>query len=125
MPILDDFLSHSIATLERALEIRKRIDQLNEKLKEFAGPKSISLGAIQIGAGKPASKKGRGKMSSEGRARIAAAQRARWAKQKGTEASALKETPKAKKKRGGLSAEGRARIAEAQRRRWAKANKGR
>ena len=52
-------------------------------------------------------------MSAAGRAKIAAAARARWAK---VHASARKP---AKKKRG-ISAAGRARIAAAQRARWAK-----
>jgi len=70
-------------------------------------------------------------MSPEARERIAAAQRARWAKAKGGASSASVATGAEKKsgpsKSGGrkgkkrtMSAEGRARIAEAARRRWAK-----
>jgi hypothetical protein len=54
-------------------------------------------------------------MSAEGRARIAAAQRARWAKVKGKQANAT--TPVKKRK---LSAAALARIRAAQKARWAK-----
>jgi hypothetical protein len=57
----------------------------------------------------------RGTMSAEGRARIAAAQRARWAKVKGKKARAT--TPVKKRK---LSAAALARIRAAQKARWAK-----
>jgi hypothetical protein len=65
--------------------------------------------------GSPASwaaNNGRRGMSEEGRARIAAAQRARWAKQKGPDG--------ARKAKRRMSAEGRARIAAAARARWAR-----
>lgn len=66
-------------------------------------------------------------MSAEGRARIAAATRKRWADKRAAEAG-LKNAP-AKRKHGRkryISPEGRARIAEAARQMWAarkKANK--
>ncbi len=116
MSSLDAFLNHPIETLERALHIRKQIDQLNELLRELFGPTPVSLAGVQTNAprkrGRPrkmnvipaealnsgeamdewspgeevakAKKKKKRKMSAEARERIAAAQRARWAKQKGT-----------------------------------------
>jgi hypothetical protein len=57
----------------------------------------------------------RRKMSAAGRARIAEAQRQRWAKVKGKTKSAS-----VAPKRRTMSAAGRARIAAAQRARWAK-----
>ena len=57
----------------------------------------------------------RGKMSAKGRARIAAAQRARWAKVRGQQ----KVVPIAKPKRK-MSVSARRKIAAAQRARWAK-----
>ena len=54
-------------------------------------------------------------MSAVGRARIAAAQKARWAKVKGDKVEA------APKKRRKMSAAGRARMAAAAKARWAKA----
>jgi hypothetical protein len=57
------------------------------------------------------------KMSAAGRARIAAAQKARWAKVKGRK-SVAKPVKKARRK---MSAAGRAKIAAAARARWKKA----
>jgi hypothetical protein len=63
-------------------------------------------------------------LSAEGRARIAAAQKARWAKVKGTTVAAPA-APKAGKRKAkrNLSPEARARIVAAVKRRWAKAKK--
>jgi len=75
-------------------------------------------------AGKPGRRK-RG-LSAEGRARIAAAQKARWAKSKGDSAEESSvEAPKASKgrKKRNLSPEARARIVAAVKRRWAKSKK--
>jgi len=148
MSALEAFLNHPIEMLERALHIRKQIDQLNETLKELFGPTSISLGAMQTSlTDVPKKRRGRPrkvsledgiesrdglfagmtkkkrKMSAAGRAKIAAAQRARWAKAKsshgpltavampGTEGTTAK--PARKKKRN-LSPEARNRIVAAQ-----------
>lgn len=59
-----------------------------------------------------------GKISAAGRARIAAAQRARWAKVKG------KSGERATAKKRSMSSAARNRIAAAQRARWAKARAG-
>lgn len=102
MSSLEAFLNHPIETLERALQIRKEIDQLNEVLKELFGPTPVSLAGIQTNApkkrGRPRkvqvdelspdaaelkAKRKKRKMSAAGREKIAAAQRARWAKAKG------------------------------------------
>ena len=67
-------------------------------------------------------------MSAEGRARIAAAAKARWAKIKGTSGSSdasPKAAPKAAAgRRNGLTPEGRARLAAAMKARWADRKKG-
>ncbi len=57
-----------------------------------------------------------GKISAAGRARIAAAQRARWAKAKGTTSGNVSNMPKKRT----MSAAARKKIAAAQRARWAK-----
>ena len=145
MPTLEDFLHHPIATLEKALHLRKQIDQLNEALKELFGPSPVSLGGMQTSApkkrGRPrkesavvdagnevgnglvgAGQKKKRTMSAQAKAKIAAAQRARWAKSKGTATPAP--VAKVKKKKGGISPEGLARIKAAQKLRWAKFRKG-
>jgi hypothetical protein len=118
MSTLDQFLNHPIETLERALHIRRQIDQLNEALKELFGPTPISMAALNIMQPK---RRGRRKMSAAARAKIAAAQRARWAKSKISHGPLTAVAiPAPKPKKGGMSAAGRARIAAAQKKRWAK-----
>jgi len=52
MSTLEQFLNHPIETLERALHIRRRIDQLNEVLKELLGPSPVSLAGLPVNAPK-------------------------------------------------------------------------
>ena len=71
-------------------------------------------------------KKRRGGMSAEGRARVAAAQKARWLNVHAAEAVSPKveaAAPKAKKKKRTISPAHRALIAAAQRARWARCSK--
>ena len=141
MPNLEAFLNHPIETLEKALHIRKQIDQLNEMLKELFGPSPVSLGGVQTNAprkrGRPrkvtaivdtrsegetgpvaGGPKKKRKMSAAAKAKIAAAQRTRWAKAKSSHgpltAVVLEPSKVPRKKKRGMSAEGRARIAAAQ-----------
>ena len=97
--------------LIRAAKIKEQIDALNQQLNSILG------GSASV----PATKAPKGGMSAAGRARIAAAQKARWAKihsaKGGTQAG--KPVMPAKRK-GGMTAAGRARIIAAQKARWAK-----
>jgi hypothetical protein len=95
--------------LRRAIAIKERIEALQMQLDNL-------FGALAPAAAPVVPKKRR--MSAAGRARIAAVQRARWAKQKKAQGLATKP---ARKRRGKLSPEGRARIVAAQKARWAKA----
>ena len=83
--------------------MKQQIEKLSAKLETLAGGSSAPVG-------RPPKKKWT--MSASARAKIAAAQRARWAKAKGA-------AKPAKKKRT-MSAAGRAKIAAAQKARWAK-----
>jgi hypothetical protein len=121
MSTLQDFLNHPIESLERALHIRKQISALEKALQEVMG----SSPAPVVAKDAAPKRRGRRKMSAEARAKIANAQRLRWAKSKGLEsgtlAGPLEAAPVAKTKRKrGMSAAGRARIAAAQKLRWAK-----
>jgi hypothetical protein len=114
--------SPSLSQLHRALKIQERIDELEAELKEVLSA-GASTTSFHVGNGETPpratkAKKKKSGMSPEGRARIAAAQRARWAKARGEKAS----TPAASapKKRRKMSAAARAKIAAAQKRRWAK-----
>jgi hypothetical protein len=82
--------------------LHQQLSGLNAALEAFAG--------VYRGGIKP-----RRKLSAKGRARIAAAQKARWAKVKGQQ----KVVPITKPKRT-MSASARRKIAAAQRARWAK-----
>ena len=104
---------------------------LAEKSKLEARLDAINRALTSVGKGLPAASipalKTKKKMSAAGRARIVAAQKARWAKIKAkitTSAKskvAAKPAAKAKKK---MSAAGRARIIAAQKARWAKVKAG-
>ena len=109
--------SLSVAELKRAIAIKEQIESLEKQLTSVLGGKAStpSVGST------PKKKR---TMSAAARARIAAAQRARWAKQKQSKAAprkaaaAAKAAPKAKRK---LSPAARARIAKLTKARWAKA----
>ena len=116
MSSLNDFLNHPIETLERALHIRKQIDRLNEALTELFGPAPISLAGVQTEVPK---RKGKRTMSAAGRARVAAAQPARWAKVKGSEPAVTAKAPMLKPK-GRFSAAHRAKLAASAKARWAR-----
>jgi hypothetical protein len=87
--------------------VQHQLSGLNAALEAFA---AIYRGNTET--------KPRRKMSAKGRASIAAAQRARWAKVNGQ-----KVVPIAKPKRT-MSASARRKIAAAQRARWAKVKRG-
>ena len=87
-------------------KLARQLSGLNAALAAFAGAYGVRDGA------KPPRRR---KLSATGLANIRAAQKARWAKQKGTSPDGSKSAPKRR-----ISAAGRARIAAAARGRWAK-----
>jgi hypothetical protein len=117
------FWDHPITTLEKAINIRKQIEALKSTLADIVGSSTPAVHQILQGnGGMPIpfrkSKDGRkGKRSAAARAKMAAAQKARWAKIRG-ESTPAASSPK--KKRRTMSPEARAKIAAAQRARWAK-----
>ena len=87
-------------------KVARQLKGLNAALAAFAG-------SYTDGASRP---RRRRKLSAQGLANIRAAQKARWAKQRGASADGgSRNTPKRR-----ISAAGRARIAAAARARWAK-----
>lgn len=103
----------TVQQLRQAADLKEKITALEKQLSQLVGSPA------QPAAAKPAAVKApkkTGGMSAAGKARIAAAQKARWAKVKAAKPVA---TP-APKKKGGMSAAGRARIAAAAKARWAK-----
>jgi hypothetical protein len=91
----------SVQQLRRVINLKEKIEALENKLNQLAGS------TAKPDAEAP---KKRRKMSAAARRKIGAAQKARWAKQKGIK-------PAAKRK---ISAAGIARIKAAQKARWAK-----
>jgi hypothetical protein len=94
----------TVKQLRKLIAIKEKIETLQDKIQSIAGG----------GSSDPYKRRGRRNMSRAARTAIAAAQRARWAKVKG---SRRKAAPKKHRK---VSAAGRARMAAAARARWAK-----
>jgi len=97
----------SAEQLRRAAQIKEQITELYEELSQIGESSGPSTDGRK--------RRGRRRMSAAGRAAIAAAQRARWAKQKSKPGAA----PKRRRRR--MSAAARAKIAAAAKARWAKA----
>lgn len=104
-----DILNLTPAQLKHAADIKEQIAALEEELKAIIGGSN--------GAPSP-SRSRRNNVSAAGRARIAAAQRARWAKFRGGKGEPKKG---AATKTRTMSASAKAKIAAAARARWAKA----
>lgn len=130
------FWDHPIDKLEEALNLKKQIHALQEKLSSLFGsdddePKEpkrrpgftpVSPMAKKARAGKG----GRRTMSAEARERIAAAQRARWAKSKDSADSgtaSVKSSRPGKKGKRTMSPETKAKMAAAMKARWAAAKR--
>jgi hypothetical protein len=103
---MSNLLSLTTKQLRHAADLKEKIEALNTELASILGaPASVSVKAPK--------KRG---MSAAGRAAVAAAQKARWAKIKGAKPAA-----KAPAKKRKMSAAGRARISAVAKARWAKA----
>ena len=111
---MSNLLSLTSSQLNQAARLKDRITDLEKQLAGILGSSAPAASKA------PAAKRGRKKMSAAGRAKIAAAQKARWAKINAGKPAKAAAKPAAKKKRT-MSAAGRARIAAAARARWAKA----
>jgi len=118
----------SIDQLKRAIAIRERMEALQQEHDGIMGgsssgkrrgrpPKAASVASPDI---KVDGRKG--KRSAATRAKMKAAQQARWAAKKGAEATpaATQALKSPRKKRRTMSPEARAKIAAAQKARWAK-----
>jgi hypothetical protein len=111
MPVYTGFTMSNLSSLTSA-QLKHAAD-LKDKISKLEKQLSAILGSANTSA--PSSTTKKSKMSAAARAKIAAAQKARWAKVKKSVAK-----PVAKKK-SGISAAGRAKIAAAAKARWAKA----
>jgi len=98
------------AQLRHAADLKEKIESLQNELNELHGAPAVA--APTEAPAKP----GRRKISAAGIAKIRAAQKARWAKVKGT-TETVKPATKGRRK---MSPAARAKIAAAARARWAK-----
>ena len=122
----NSFWDHPIATIEKAIGLRKQIEALQASLAGILGGAKQHVSAhlsAPVGAQRVDGRKG--KRSPAARAKMAAAQKARWAKKRGAsvETAPAAAAEKAPKKKRTMSPEARAKIAAAQRARWAKQKK--
>src|ERR1039457_6355327 len=116
----------SSSQLRQAADLKEKISALENELSQLLGSTSQPMAVKSAAAATP---KKKGGMSAAGRARIVAAQKARWAKVKGakpeTKAAAASKpviaikAPPAKKKFT-MSAAAKAKISAAAKARWAK-----
>jgi len=104
--------SLTTAQLRRAAGIKEKIETLSKELGSVLAASTL----VSVQAPK------KGKMSAAGRARIAAAQKARWAKVKGAKA-VTKPAAKTPAKKRGMSAAARAKLSAIAKARWAKAKR--
>ena len=102
--------SLSLAQLRRAIVIREQIESLEKELAAVLGGTAAAA---------PAARAKKRTMSPAARAKIGAAQRARWAKQKGVKGAvaAAKAPEKPKRK---VTPAGRRRLSALAKARWAK-----
>ncbi len=117
---MNNILSLSVAQLKRAIAIKEQIASLESELTGISGS---STPVIHVQS-EPANKK---VMSAAARAKIGAAQKARWATLKVTSTPAATQVatpPAAPTKKHQLSPEGRAKIVAAVKARWAAKKKG-
>lgn len=135
---LQEFVKLRRKLTDEKSQIEKRLRQINDALGEMPSGAGASAPASDSGPAQPArtggaggggggGRGGRRKMSPEARARIAEAQRRRWAaSRKGQGGGGAQQKPAQAKGNGSagkrtMSAAGRRAIAEAARRRWAAA----
>jgi len=111
----------TLTQLKEAVAIAEQIEKLQTELAGLIGG-SASVVSVLRAVSTPAAKAGKRTMSPEARERIAAAQRARWAKSKQSSALAAKPVAKTASGKRFVSAESRAKMAAAQRARWARKN---
>jgi hypothetical protein len=102
---MSNLLSLTTTQLRHAADLKEKIEALNKELSSILGaPAPVSAKAPK-----------KGKMSAAGRANVAKAQKARWAKIK-----AAKPAAKAPAKKRTMSAAAKAKLSAAAKARWAK-----
>src|ERR1051325_1440556 len=98
----------SLRNLEEAVSIRRQIDNLERRLNTLVG------GSAGHGAA-TSCRRGRRRMSAATRAKLSAAARARWARQRGGGGKRGRAT---RRRRSGITAAGRRRLSQLMKDRW-------
>ena len=111
-PDIKKYLALKTALLNEKARIEARLGEISQVLGQ-------DVPAATASSGSPSAVSKKRTFSAATKAKMAAAQKARWAKLKGKPASSPAAAPAPKKKRK-LSAEGRAAIIAATKARWAK-----
>ena len=124
----------SLKQLEEAVSLKRQINELQNRLNSIlgrSGAPSIAAGAVIASAlrARRGGRKRRGGLSPAGRARIAAAARARWARVKaaggGGGVSVRKVTVRKRAgRKGGITPAGRRKLSQMMKARWAARRKG-
>lgn len=107
--IMNSFAGLPIEKLKKAVGIREQIDQLTAELNSLLGTNEVPLQS-RLYVSSPRKRE----LSASGRARIAAAQRLRWAKYNAGRPKPIKDPSKKPR----LSSEGRTKVSEAVKGRW-------
>jgi len=103
----------SLNTLKEAVSLRQQIQTLEQRLAALFRTSGIGTKA-------PAPSTGRRSMSAATRAKLSAAAKARWAKQRrGGSGFAPATVSRKPQRKGGLTPEGRRKLSEAMKARWA------
>jgi hypothetical protein len=106
-----EWMQLSLQTLERAVSVRRKIEQLEKLLSsifEESTPTQVRRGLKR-------------RMSAAARAKISAAAKARWAKRRGTVAT---RRPKKQTQSRGLTPAGRRKLSQLMKARWAARKRG-
>jgi hypothetical protein len=111
----NSFATLSLDQLKRAVQIREQIESMTHELNQILGASPLIYTNTRNGNGQNGQAHGKRNLSPSARARIAAAQRVRWAKY-----NAAKGPKVISNQKNRLSAAGRAKVAAAVRARWAK-----
>lgn len=118
-------ITPSVSNLKRAIEIAEQIERLQAQLAQLiGGSAAVSPAPAAVASVARRGRGGKRILSPEARARIAAAQRERWAKARGGAKPAPVSGAAKPAKRKGLTPAGRARLAAAMKARWAARRKG-
>ena len=117
---MNNLSSLSVAQLQRAITLKEQIEAWEAELATLLGSGSAPSSKVSVAAPVALPAKKKKVMSAAARARIAAAQKARWAERKAKANPQAVKAVQTSRPKPKMSAAGRANIIAAQKARWAK-----